>query len=412
VSVAATGSTAGAIAGEVVNTSAASNVFAPVALVAGPTLTSSAPAALAVKAAYGTTLTLTGTGFTNTITATNLAGGTGLGGVLTYVSATSLSFVVTTPPTTAGTATISVTEATGSGVSVTSNALSVKVDADPTLGALTYKTTPVNDVGVGATAQTIYIAGSGFATGATVGKFVNGNGVADPDVTATVTAVTPAQITATIAVAAGDTNTEDGYTVTNADGGVAATSALLNPLTIGAGPTITSVTPTTGSAGATTSFAVAGTGFEAGAVVTLTPANGTCGTATVSAATTLAATCTLGTAGVTPTYLVVTNPDGGAVTSTTAVLPAQVVAVAFHVSGVHGAAVKGKTVTITISGTGFYGQPKITGVAGTKFGVSGDTGKLLTVRVTTSAAVKTGEHLLTVKLANGKAGKAGYNTKA
>jgi hypothetical protein len=409
--------TTGPIAGEVVNTagsvSGASNVFSPVALIAGPSLTSAAPAALAVKAAYGTTLTITGTGFTNTITTTTIGGGTGLGGVLTYVSPTSLSFVVTSSPTTAGTATIAVTESTGSGDTVTSNALSIKVDADPTLGALTYKTTPINDVGVGATAQTIYIAGSGFATGATVGKFVNGNGVADPDVTATVTAVTPTQITATVAVTAGDTNTEDGYTVTNPDGGTASTSALLNPLTIGAGPTITSITPATGTAGTTTSFAVVGTGFETGAVVSLSPANGTCGTATVSAATTLAATCTLGQPSSVGTDLVVTNPDGGSATSTTAILAASSSKPApkFHVSGAHGAAVAGKTVTITITGTGFYGQPKITS-SGSTFKVSKDNGRVLTVRVTTKAGTKAGERELTVRLANGKTGKAGYNTKA
>jgi hypothetical protein len=418
VSVAGTTASAGPIAGLVYNTTTPtddSNTFTPVALVAGPAITSATPAALAVGAAYGTTLAITGTGFTNTITTTTIGGGTGLGGVLTYVSPTSLSFVVTASPSSAGTATISVTEDTGASTSVTSNALSVTIDAAPTLGALTYKTSPIDDVGVGATAQTIYIAGSGFETGATVGKFVNGNGVADPDVTATVTAVTPTQITATVAVATGDTNTAVGYTVTNPDGGNKSTTALLNPIVIGAGPTITSITPATGTAGTTTSFAVAGTGFETGAVVSLSPANGTCGAATVTAATTLAATCTLGQPSSVATDLVVTNPDGGSATSTTAVLaPAKTTTTAaFHVSGVHGAAVAGKTVTITISGTGFYGQPKITSTAaGSKFGVSKDTGRLLTVRATIKAGTKAGEHTLTVRLANGKTGKAGFNIKA
>jgi hypothetical protein len=77
---------------------------------------------------------------------------------------------------------------------------------------------------------------------------------------------------------------------------------------------------------------------------------------------------------------------------------------------VHGAAVAGRTVTITISGTGFYGQPRVT-AAGYKFGVTGDSGRLLTIRVTAKAGLH-GEHLLTVTLANGKSGKAGFNTKA
>jgi hypothetical protein len=115
-----------------------------------------------------------------------------------------------------------------------------------------------------------------------VTAFVNGAGVADPNVTATVTAVTATQITATIAVKAPDANATVGYTVTNTDGGVAKVAAFAYPIFIGAGPTITSVTPTTGAAAATTSFALAGTGFGAGAVVTLSPANGTCGATTVS----------------------------------------------------------------------------------------------------------------------------------
>jgi hypothetical protein len=300
---------------------------------------------------------------------------------------------------------------------VLSNALSLPVDAAPTIVSpgLVYATAPINDVGVGATAQTITIAGTGFETGATITKFTNGNGVADPDVTATVTKVTPVLITATVAVAAGDTNTADGYTITNPDGGHVTQSALLYPLLIGAGPTITSITPATGKAGTTTSFAVVGTGFEAGAVVSLSPANGTCGTATVSAATTLAATCTLGQPSSVATDLVVTNPDGGSTTSTTAVLAASTgkVAPAFHVSGVHGAAVVGKTVTITISGTGFYGQPKVTSTAvGSKFSVAKDNGRLLTVHATIKAGTKAGEHVITVKLANGKSGKAGFNIKA
>jgi hypothetical protein len=175
------------------------------------------------------------------------------------------------------------------------------------------------------------------------------------------------------------------------------------------------VTPATGKAGATTAFAVAGTGFLAGAVTSLSPANGTCGTTTVTASTTIAATCTLGQPSSVATDLVVTNPDGGSATSTTAVLAAisAVKAPTFHVSGVHGAAVAGKTVTITISGTGFYGQPKITSTAtGSKFGVAKDNGRLLTVHVTTPASTKAGEHTLTVRLANGKSGKAGYNIKA
>jgi hypothetical protein len=365
--------------------------------------------------AFGTNIVLTGTGFTNTTTGTTShAGGGAFVGTVTYASATTMNLVVTTPPNGADVTTpptVQLTQTTSTG-NVLSNVFTLTLDAPPAVTSpVTYATGAGTDVGVGATAQTVYIHGSGFGAGATVTAFTNGAGVADANVTATVTAVTATQITATVAIKAPDTNTSVGYTVTNTDGGTTKVAAFAYPIFIGAGPTIASVTPAAGSPSATTSFAIAGTGFQAGAVVSLSPANGTCGTATVSASTTLAVTCTLGTDGVTPTYLVVTNADGGSATSTTAVLPAATAAAKpFHVSGVHGAAVAGKTVKITITGTGFYGQPKIT-ATGYKFGVTKDSGTVLTVKVTAKAGLK-GEHTLTVKLANGKSGKAGFNTKA
>jgi hypothetical protein len=363
---------------------------------------------------------LNGTGFTNTTTGSVTSHGGSFNGVVSYASPTTMNLVVSASPNAtdaiaADAPTVALTQEVSGTVSVASAPFTISVSPAPTLNtpAITYPGT-TKDVGVGAKAQTVIFNGSGFNTGVTVGKFVNGNGVADPDVTATVTGVNTAgtQITATIAITAGDTNIADGYTITNTNGGsVSAAASLSNALVIGAGPTITSVTPTTGDAGTTTSFALAGTGFETGATVSLSPATGTCGTPTITASTTLSAACTLGQAGVTPTYIVVTNPDGGSATSTTAVLPAaSAPAAKFHVSGVHGAAVAGKTVTITISGTGFTGQPKITSAAGYKFGVTKDNGKVLTVRVTAKAGLH-GEHTLTVKDA-GKTGKAGFNTKA
>jgi len=407
---ATSGVTAGSFPITVTN-NASSTVFTPAVTVAGPAIASQAPS-LVVGAPVGTAVVLTGTGFTNTTSGT--ASGAGLTGTVSYASPTTLNLVLTASPTgtTGGVVNVSTVTSTGT---VNSAPFTLTINAAPTVTApVTYATGTPSDVGVGATAQTIYIHGSGFETGATVSAFVNGAAVADPNVTATVTAVTATQITATVAIKGPDTNTSVGYTVTNPDGGSVKVAAFGYPIFIGAGPTITSVTPAAGKAGTTTSFAVAGTNFETGAVVSLSPANGTCTAPTITATTTLAATCTLGQPSSVATDLVVTNPDGGTATSSTAVLPASTTktAPAFHVSGVHGAGVAGKTVTVTISGTGFYGQPKITSnAAGSKFGVTKDTGRLLTVHVTTKAGTKAGEHTLTVRLANGKSGKAGYNIK-
>jgi hypothetical protein len=416
-----TGAAAGPTDVEVYNTSTA-NESAPLAdgfNVAGPAVTSSSPAAVAVGAPYGTVITLTGTGFNSTTTGT--VSGTGAGstaaGIVAYTSATTMTVTLTSGPIAsdvAGGLNVNLTQSSASGNVVST--FNIPVDAAPTVTNVTYPAGAPAEVGVGATAQTVYINGSGFETGATVTAFVNASGTADPNVTATVTKVTAGQLTVTIAVKGPDTNASVGYKVTNTDGGVASVTAnSAGAIVLGAGPTITSITPATGTAGATTSFAVVGTNFEVGAVVTLSPANGTCGTATVSSLTTLAVTCTLGEPSSVATDLVVTNPDGGSAIGATPVLPAATAKPApkFHVSGVHGAAVAGKTVTITISGTGFYGQPKITSTAvGSKFKVSKDNGRLLTVRATVKAGTKPGEHVLTVKLANGKSGKAGFNIKA
>ena len=384
----------------------------------GPTITSASPAALAIGAPIGTTVALTGTEFNNTTQGhVTVANADTLNGVFNNVSATSENFVVTTSPTKQSTATLydTVTLVTTDayGVPEASMPFPMLVNPSPTVTNTTYAT-GTTGVGVGATAQQVTIVGTGFESGATVTAFKNAAGAADTSVTAKVTGVNAlgTQITATIAIAAGDANTIDGFTVTNPDGGVASTSAVAPAgLVIDAAPTISAVSPSTATPSATNNFTITGTGFQSGAVVTAT-ANGTCGVATVASATSITVACTLGAAGATATSLVVMNLDGGNATSAV-VLPAQTTppAPSFHVSAVHGVAVHGKTVTITIVGTGFYGQPKITSTAkGVRAVVSKDNGKVLTVRVTTPMNVR-GWHTFTVRLANGKSGKVNYLTK-
>lgn len=382
--------------------------------VAGPVITSAAPTALAVNAPIGTTVVLTGTGFANTSTG-SVSGTTGLLGNFVYVSATTEDFVVTTPPSLAGSAVLTVSTVDSYGANEISAPFTLPVDNGPSITSITYAT-GTTGVGIGATAQTVTINGSGFESGATVTAFTNATGTADADVTAKVTAVNTVgtQITATIAVAAGDTNAIDGYTVTNPDGGTAKASAVAPAgLAIDAAPTITAVSPVTATPAATNAFTVTGTGFQTGATVVLS-SDGTCGTATVASATSLTASCTIGEPGTAAVTLSVVNPDGGTATSGT-ILAAKAAGTTstFHVTNpAHGTAIAGKTSTLTISGTGFYGQPKITSnAAGTKVGVSKDSGKVLTIRVTTKATTGAGEHTFTIRLANGKTGKANYAVK-
>jgi hypothetical protein len=405
----ASGAVAGTDSVYVNNGGTHSASFANGLYVAGPSITSMAPTAIVVGAPVGTVVVLTGTGFTNTMTlsGTSVFNGS-LTGILEYESATTANFVVTASPDAGDVTTLlssdsivlSLVDSTGA--NVLSAPFNLTVDGPPAVtSVVTYATAGTSGVGVGAKAQGIVIHGVGFTTGATVTAFTNTAGVADANVTVTVTAVNAAgtQITATVAVAAGDLNTAVGYTVTNTDGGKAVVSAYQFPITIDAGPTITSVSPSTGLAGATNAFTLTGTGFTAASVVSV-DTNGSCGATTFVSATSLTVTCTLGVLETTASNMLVTNPDGG--TASTVILPAATTTPPpkpkpFHVSGVKGRAVAGETVNLEITGTGFHGQPRITSnAAGTRAVVSRDTGKVLVVRVTTRATTKPGVKVFTI----------------
>jgi len=384
----------------------------------GPAITAAAPAALATGAAIGTVVTLTGTEFNNTssgtVTDSAIVGTHTLAGTFQYVSATTEDFVVTGSPSIADNGdTLQVKSVDAYGDNEFSAPFALGIDNAPTVSSITYAT-GTTGVGIGAKTQTVTINGTGFETGVKVGAFTNASGTADAAVTATVVSVNTlgTTITATVAITSPDTNTIDGYTVTNPDGGTAKALAVAPAgLTIDAAPTITAVSPVTASASSTNAFTITGTGFLTGATVTLS-SDGTCGTATVASATSITVSCTLGAAGSAAVTLSVVNPDGGTATSGTILAAKTTTTSSFRVTGAHGTAIAGKTVTMTISGTGFYGQPKITSTAaGTKVGVSKDTGKLLTIRVTTKAGIR-GEHTFTIRLANGKTGKANYAVKA
>ncbi|MHB2029371.1 MAG: beta strand repeat-containing protein [Acidimicrobiales bacterium] len=129
-----------------------------------------------------------------------------------------------------------------------------------------------------------------------------------------------------------------------------------------------------------------------------------------------ATTCTVNGLANATTYavsVVAVNAAGSSAAATASAMtkPAPVAPGPFT-TGAHGAALVGRTVTITISGGGFYGQPTITSTeAGTRVGVLHDTGTLLTIHVTTAARERMGWHTLTIRLANGKTCKVNYDVK-
>jgi hypothetical protein len=73
-----------------------------------------------------------------------------------------------------------------------------------------------------------------------------------------------------------------------------------------------------------------------------------------------------------------------------------------------GYVVAGRTETLTIKGSDFYGQPRITSHAGTTSLVSKDSGTVLTVKVKVKARSRNGTFEFTIVFANGKSTKVQY----
>jgi major membrane immunogen (membrane-anchored lipoprotein) len=76
-----------------------------------------------------------------------------------------------------------------------------------------------------------------------------------------------------------------------------------------------------------------------------------------------------------------------------------------------GYATAGKTRTLTIHGTGFYGDPRITSHLGTTAVVTRDTGKALVVRVTVRAHSRNGVYTFSIVLADGESCQIRYNQR-
>ncbi len=76
-----------------------------------------------------------------------------------------------------------------------------------------------------------------------------------------------------------------------------------------------------------------------------------------------------------------------------------------------GYAVAGKTRILTVHGTGFYGDPRITSHSGTTALVTRDTGQVLVVRVAVRAGSRNGVFTFTIVLADGESCQVRYNQR-
>jgi hypothetical protein len=380
-------------------------------MVAGPVITSQSPVAIPSGTPDGTSITLTGSGFTPTISEVGFGGGA-MTGNIQYVSSTQLNFVVTTPPVPSdnGSDFVVVEENNISGVP-TASAFApkfvFKVSLSPTITSDAYLPAGTTGVGVGATGQTVIINGTNFQSGAVVGNFKNTGSIADPNVSASVLSVSGTVITASVSIGAGDANTLDSFTVTNPDGGLASSTTNTIWLIIQPAPTISSVAPATAPANSTTSFTITGTGFAVGATVAAT-ADGTCSAATVVSTTSITVSCTFG-APTTAASLKVTNLNGGSATSATVLGTPPPPPPAIHITKEKGNAVVGRTVVITVTGSGFPGKPSVT-TTGTlvKVVVTHATATALTVRVTATKSARPGRRTLTFTFAPSKIARVNY----
>jgi hypothetical protein len=212
----------------------------------------------------GTAVTITGTGFVAGATVT--FGGTAATAV-TFDSATQLT--VTTPAHTAGAVDVVVTNPDAQSVTSTGG-YTYTAAAAPTVTSLS----PSSGTTGGGTVVTI--TGTGFATGATVAF----DGLAATAVSVagatSMTAATPAHAAGAVAVVV--TN-PDSQTGTLGAGFTYAASAA---------PTVTAVSPASGSKGGGTAVTITGTGFLAGATVDFGGSAGT--NVTVAGATSITAT--------------------------------------------------------------------------------------------------------------------------
>lgn len=110
----------------------------------------------------------------------------------------------------------------------------------------------------------------------------------------------------------------------------------------------------------------------------------------------------------------VTATKAGGTTYVAASSPATTVTfvLLFKAYRVIGAVFAGRTTTATITGSGFYGRPKvISNVAGISTRVIRDTGRTLVVVIFVSGGVRPGVHAFTILLANGKRTSMRYSLR-
>ena len=295
-----------------------------------PTVTAMNPSNVLV----GTTqsVTLTGTNFVNGISVVIAATG---GKVLAVTNNTGTSLTFTLQAgSSGGTSTITMLNPDG-GTTTTS----IVENPYPNISSISPATVTPN------TTTTLTLNGTGFQSGATVS--VSGGGTIS---NATWVSSTKMTVSYTSNGTAGSRT----FTVTNPD-----TGSDTATLTVKSAPTITSISPSGVGASSTNTLTVTGTGFVAGATISVS--SGTVSNATVVNSTTATVTLTSGSSTGSKS-LTLTNPDGGAASSTFTVNGAPTI------SSITTLACSATTQTLTITGTGLVTGASVSDTAGDTFG--------------------------------------------
>jgi phosphatidylinositol-3-phosphatase len=316
-----------------VTTTAGTSGTMPFTVNAGglPTLTSVAPS----SGALGTSVnvTLTGTNFT-TGSQVRLQGG-GLSQTnIVVVSPTQINatYNISSSATIGPHNTWIVTRA-GS-----SNMLTFTVTAAQSAPTLT-SVTP--NTGVQGTAVNVTLAGTNFIAGATVGATGSGITVSN------VTVASSTQITATLTLAANATLGPSNISVTTS-GGVSNT----RPFTVNAAvPTLTSVTPNSGTQGTAVNVTLAGSGFITGATVGVTGSGITVSNVTVVSGTQITATLDIAANAPPGAYNISVTTTGG--TSNAAAFTVNGAGLPTLTSVIPSSGARGTSVNVTLTGTNF-----------------------------------------------------------
>src|SRR5436190_8433850 len=306
-----------------------------------PTVSGVSPASGA--AAGGTLLTISGTGFAAGATVT--VGGTAATGV-TVVSGTTIT--ATAPAHASGSVSVTVTNA-DSQSATRANAFTF-LGPQPTVTGIA----PSSGATAGGTAVTI--SGTNFVSGATV--TIGGTAATGVTVvtSTTITATTPAHAAGAV-----------GVTVTNPDSQAATLAGSFTFVV--PPPTVSGVSPASGSSSGGTAVTITGTGFAAGATVTI-GGNAATGVTVVNSTSITATTPAHAAGGVGVTVTNADSQSGTAATAFTYVPPAPAIG---SVTPASGSTAGGTAVTIT--GANFAAGAAVTigGVAATGISVVNST---------------------------------------